>query len=293
LKTLHTSDKVFFCVVVVSNFDSSLPDDVIAVPLAVTGEAIVYAQSIGAINFGRPDLVGIYLGFVQNWNDKNWQLNNPNVTMPSYAVHPLHRTDAGTASSALLLAALTSFSPMWSKPPYDDEIPWPVPNPPDYQHIDTPEAMLATIANKQGALGYVTFSTIYSGNSSNNGVVTMGSVLNKRNQFVAPTLQSLVTTANAVIITESNFRTLSLVDLNCSSCYPLTSFEYLLFRRAALSSNCSSARGLSDFLQFMFSPTADTVKLASGFGTINQTGNALISSVIEQLSKPCVGKNRK
>jgi len=57
--------KFSFLFSVASYFDQSLSDDIIILPFAVTGAAIIYGKAdtfVGPLNVGRMDITGIYLG---------------------------------------------------------------------------------------------------------------------------------------------------------------------------------------------------------------------------------------
>jgi len=57
-----------------------------------------------------------------------------------------------------------------------------------------------------------------------------------------------------------------------------------------LTSNCTEAKQFASFLSFLYSDVADEIKLGAGFATLNETGNDLIQSMINQTTATCADK---
>ena len=276
-------------ITVVSTFEPNLPDDIVILPICVTAESVIFTESVTngvSINISREDLPGIYLGFIQTWDNPFWKSSNKNFNMPPLNVFPLHRTEKyGSSSSTLFLKTLTSFSPIWPKQPDDNEVAWPVPNPSDYNNLPTPDAMITAVSNKKGALGYISSSITFLNGSSE---TTVACVENQMGEFIQPGPVAFEKIVENVILTPENLRDVSLIDLNCSGCYPISSFEYVLYKKEILSKNCSEAIAFSSFLTFLFSSKANQLKLEQGFGNLNDSANQMLADLINEQSKTCL-----
>lgn len=109
---------------------SSTKGPVVHIPVTIGAVAITYnLPSLSAsshLQFTGDTLANIFLGTVTKWNDPSIAASNPGVTLPSAAIHVIHRSD-GSGTTGILSHYLSAVSSAWqTKVGAGTTLNWPV-----------------------------------------------------------------------------------------------------------------------------------------------------------------------
>jgi len=203
--------------------------------------AVVPAYNVpgvsGEIKFTPDVLANIFLGKINNWNDKAIAAANPGVKFPDQAIIVVHRSD-GSGTTYIFTDYLSKISPDWQgSVNKGTSVKWPV-----GLGGKGNEGVAGVVRQMQGAIGYV--ELIYA--VQNN--IPYGEVRNSSGSFVKASLDSVTAAAASVKSMPADFR-VSITNAPGKDAYPISSFTWLLI--PAESKDPAKGKILADFLNWM------------------------------------------
>lgn len=212
----------------------------------------------GDLKFTPQVLAGIYLGTINNWNDKAIAAANPDVKLPDRSIVVIHRSD-GSGTTFVWTDYLSKVSSDWkSRVGGNTSVSWPV-----GLGAKGNEGVAGMIRQMEGGIGYV--ELIYA--MQNN--IAFGSVKNASGTFIKASLESTTAAAAGAKMSGDDFR-VSITNAPGKDAYPISSFTYLLIPKQWKDS--TKEKAVVDFLNWMlehgqgmvtqlnYSPLPDAVK---------------------------------
>jgi len=196
------------------------------------------------LNLTGPVLVQIFLGNVVNWNDASIQSLNPTVTLPSTAIHVVHRSDSSGTTFVWTSYLHASDSTNWNSSLVGKSINWPV-------GIGSSgnAGVAGTIINTADSVGYVELAY-----AVQNGM-TVAKIRNPAGNFILPSLSTAAAAASNVPTLPSpdgDWQNVTLLNAAGANSYPVVSFTYLLVYKELSTIGSSmtqaKAKALVDFL---------------------------------------------
>ncbi len=160
---------------------SAMPGPILTLPVTGGPVAIVYniPGFSGVLNLTVPELAGIYLGTISNWNSTVLAANNHGL--PSDPIVSVHRSDqAGT--TYVLTNLLSIYNATWEKTVGTTVLPTPWPTTPHQLAEKGNSALGKTVAATSYSIGYLDLP-----DAINDKLATAG-VLNTAGHYVQPTL---------------------------------------------------------------------------------------------------------
>ena len=201
----------------------------VLMPETLGGVAITY----NLVSYGIPNstvlkftgdvLAGIYMGVITKWNDPAIQALNPGVQLPNQPITAVHRSD-GSGTTFAFTDFLATVNPQWkSTVGTSTSVQWPVDKAASGVGASGNAGVAGTTFNTPGAIGYV--DVIYAV-QKNLGV---GVVKNQAGNFVAPTLDNILTAAAASTVkpNPSDLR-VHIVNMPGATAYPISTYTYIL-----------------------------------------------------------------
>ena len=203
--------------------------------------AVVPAYNVpgvsGELKFTPEVISGIFLGKINNWNDKAIAAANPGVKFPDQSIIVVHRSD-GSGTTYIFTDYLTKISSEWSgSVGKGTSVKWPV-----GLGGKGNEGVAGVIRQMQGAIGYV--ELIYAVQNK----IPYGSVKNASGNFVKASLESVTSAAGSMKSMPPDFR-VSITNAPGKDAYPISSFTWLLI--PAQSKDAAKGKILVDFLNWM------------------------------------------
>jgi phosphate transport system substrate-binding protein len=128
--------------------------DVLQIPVALGGEAIVYNLPTikGSLHLTRDDIANIYLGKIAKWNDAQLKKDNPGTDLPDLAIIPVNRSD-GSGTTYIFTDFLSHVSSDFkAKVGTGKSVQWPSPASVGGKGN---EGVAGAVKQTVGAIGYV------------------------------------------------------------------------------------------------------------------------------------------
>jgi phosphate ABC transporter phosphate-binding protein len=205
-------------------------------PIVAGGTSIGYnlqinGQQFRGLKLSSQSLAGIFLGTIKFWDDPAIRADNPGVSMPHVAVHPVGRSD-GSGTSYQFTAYLNALQPS-ATAAFCASQRLPANCLPTSQY---PPASFITLQNgSDGVANYVTAS--YS-----NGAIgyaeyaywtergaPVASIKNASGQYTQPTAVNVAVALTKAFINTDNTQNLSQVYVNPDArTYPISSYSYMI-----------------------------------------------------------------
>jgi phosphate transport system substrate-binding protein len=168
-------------------------------------------------------LVAIYLGQITKWDDPAIKALNPTVALPSSAIAVVHRSD-GSGTTFNFTNYLSRMSPEWlGKVGSDTSVDWPA-----GLGAKGNEGVAGTVAQTQGAIGYVEYAYAKQNN------LAFARMLNRDGKIVSPSQATFsAAAAHAKWDRTNGFYTI-LTDEPGADSWPMTNATFILMQRVAV-----------------------------------------------------------
>jgi phosphate transport system substrate-binding protein len=184
-------------------------------------------------------LAAIYLGDVKTWNAPQIAKLNPEITLPSLAIHVVNRPE-GKGSNYVLTDFLSKVSSKFRTQIGVSPSPqWPVGEP-----AERSSDMADKVKNIPGSIGYVEYQYAVKAG------IAQAAVLNPAGKFVKASMESLVAACDATEEPRWNNFSASLTNSPGADSYPITSFTWIYVRTA--SSDLVRAAALGNLLDWIY-----------------------------------------
>jgi phosphate transport system substrate-binding protein len=192
-------------------------------PTAVGGTVVIVNLSgvpDGKLVLNGPALANIYLGKITKWNDAAIKALNPGLSLPSTAIHVVHRSD-GSGTSWIFTSYLSAVSPTWKSRVGASKSPnWPA------GAGGTKSAGVAALVQQiKGSIGYVEYSY-----AKQNDIST-AKMVNADGKTLAPTLAGFAAAAKNATWDPSQGFAQALVNEPGASAWPITGATYALVQK--------------------------------------------------------------
>ena len=160
-------------------------------------------------------LVAIYQGKIRKWNDAKIKADNPEVKLPANEISVVYRTD-GSGTTAVFTDYLSKISAEWKeKIGAGKSVAWPI-----GLGSKGNEGVTGQVKTTPYTIGYI--ERAYASQNK----LPMIELKNKSGKFVAPTIEAMSAAADAVVMPDELF--VSLSNAEGEAVYPITSYSYLL-----------------------------------------------------------------
>ena len=196
-------------------------------------------------------LCNILQGKITKWNDPAIAALNAGVTLPTYAIQPVHRSDSSGTTNAFT-SYLASVNAAWkTSPGVGKTVKWP-----NGVGGSGNAGVAALITQTKGAIGYVELAYALSNK------MTVADMKNSAGNFITPSLDS--TTAAADLSTfPADFNLLPVVSNSANpQAYPIVTSTYVLAYDKM--PDAAKAAALRAFLTWALGP--DGTAIAKGLG---------------------------
>jgi phosphate transport system substrate-binding protein len=203
--------------------------------------AVVPAYNVPGVQtelkFSPSTIAGIFLGKINNWNDKAIAADNPGVKLPDRSIIVAHRSD-GSGTTFIWTDYLSKVSTDWKdQVGKGTSVKWPV-----GLGGKGNEGVAGMIRQMEGGFGYV--ELIYAIQNK----IPYGSVKNSAGSWVKASLDSTTAAAASVKSMPADFR-VSITNPPGTDAYPIASFTWLLL--PAQFKDAAKGKVMVDFLNWM------------------------------------------
>jgi len=183
----------------------------------------------------REQIVGIYNGSLNNWNDQTFSKHNPGLDLPNATIVPIARFDS-SGSTEIFTRALSSFSDAWATQygSFSKRTGWNASVVTLFAERTT--GVADAIHRQPYRIGYVTPA------SASEVSLPFTSVINKRGHVTKGDKRSVQAAMDARSSSKSSRLTSNLVDCEYEHAYPITAYSYFIVRMRQ-EGNCSVATG--------------------------------------------------
>ena len=173
-----------------------------------------------ALRLTGPIMTEIYSGKITKWNDPKLIELNPGVSLPALAIAPVYRAD-GSGTTFVFASYLSAVSPEWKdKVGAATSVKWPAGT-----GAKGNDGIAATVANIQGAIGYVEYAY------ASQNKLTMVQLKNKDGQFIAPTSAGFQAAAASGDWANAKNFAVNLIDQPGAASWPIVSATFILLPR--------------------------------------------------------------
>lgn len=243
------------------------------VPTTIGAVALTY-QLPGLrrpLRLSGPTIAAIFEGKITRWDDARIRAENPDATLPSLPVQPVHRSD-GSGTAEIFRRYLRLYADAASM-----------------SHTDTVgvvrdgnEAVVAHVKATPGTIAYV--EVVYARQNR----LPVAHLRNRAGRYVSPMPFEIATAATNVLDSlaplddegRSGFR-VSLLDAPGAQSYPLASFTWMLVAPGRLSEE--KCRVLNAFLHWALEVAAPTTATLGYVALPTEVANRVLADVDRQL----------
>ena len=200
---------------------SSTKGAVVHIPVTIGAVAITYnIPSLPVsthLQFTGAVLANIFLGTVTKWNDPSIAALNSGVTLPSAAIHVIHRSD-GSGTTGILAAYLSKVSPTWmTKVGSGTTLNWPV-----GVGAKGNSGVAAAVKSTTDAIGYSELDYALA------NAIQYGSVQNADGSaYVAPSIAGVQSAASNATNIPSDLR-FFIVNEPGTASYPISGYSWVV-----------------------------------------------------------------
>jgi phosphate transport system substrate-binding protein len=215
------------------------------IPLAVSAQTVIYnLPGVSASAHVRLDgavLAGIYDGAITRWNDPRIAAINPQLTLPSIPIVPVHRSDS-SGDTFIFTSYLSTQDQRWNDTiGYGTTAAWP--SAAHGQAADGSVAVLHACESTPGCVAYNGISYLAQARSGGLGEAELANAAGAYTLPDAATIQASL--ASFVSLTPPN-ETISMIDGPAATGYPIVNYEY-----AVVSTRQPSAAKASELKAFL------------------------------------------
>jgi phosphate transport system substrate-binding protein len=205
-------------------------------PIVAGGTSIGYnlqinGQQFRGLRLSSGSLAGIFLGTIKFWDDPSIRADNPGVSMPHVAVHPVGRSDGSGTSyqftaylHAMQPAATAAFCASQRLP--SDCLPTSQYPPASFITLQNGSDGVANYVNasySNGAIGYAEYAYWTERGAP------VASIRNASGQYTQPTAVNVAVALTKALINSDNTQNLSQVYVNPDArTYPISSYSYMI-----------------------------------------------------------------
>ena len=199
---------------------SSTKGPVVHIPVTIGAVAITYnipSLPVGThLQFTGAVLANIFLGTVTKWNDPSIAALNSGVTLPSAAIHVIHRSD-GSGTTGILAAYLSAVSPTWmTKVGSGTTLNWPV-----GVGAKGNSGVAAAVKSTTDAIGYSELDYALANS------IQYGSVQNASGAYVAPSIAGVQSAASNATNIPADLR-FFIVNEPGAATYPISGYSWVV-----------------------------------------------------------------
>ena len=203
--------------------------------------AVVPAYNVPGVQaelkFSPATIAGIFLGKINNWNDKAIAADNPGVKLPDRPIIVAHRSD-GSGTTYIWTDYLSKVSTDWKdQVGKNTSVKWPV-----GMGGKGNEGVAGMVRQMEGGFGYI--ELIYAVQNK----IPFGAVKNSAGSWVKASLESTTAAAASVKNMPADFR-VSITNPPGKDAYPIASFTWLLV--PAQFKDAAKGKVVADFLNWM------------------------------------------
>ncbi len=194
---------------------SKAPAKVFNIPTCLGCDVPTYNLEGNPVLKFTPDvLADIFMGKIKKWDDDRIKKSNPDAKLPSADISVVHRSD-GSGTTYIWTDYLSKVSEDWKKSVGTGKsVNWPV-----GLGGKGNEGVGGLVKQTPNSIGYV--ELIYALQNS----MSMGSVQNKKGNFIVPSLKSLSEAGNTTIPDDTR---ISITNTDADNGYPISSFTWIL-----------------------------------------------------------------
>jgi phosphate transport system substrate-binding protein len=245
--------------------DSSLMN----IPVVVSSQTVDYnLKGITTLKLNGTVLAGMYLGTITTWNNPAIAALNPGVTLPSEAVHPIHRSDS-SGDSFLFTSFLSKTDPTFASKVGPSELPS-LPSVATSASADGNPGMVQSCGSTPGCVAYIGVSARASAQTAGLGEAELQ---NASGQFVSDTSTSVDAAVAAAPAIPANLA-VSLIDLTGTGAYPIVNFEYIIVKKGT-----KHAAQIGTFLTYIVSTTGGSAPAALAKDNFEALPSSLVPKV--------------
>lgn len=229
-------------------------DDVVQIPVALGGEAVVY--NLPGIHKGlrltRMLLADIFLGKVTSWNDSQIAKLNPGVKLPNMPIVVMHRSD-GSGTTYIFTDFLSHISSEWKdKVGTGKSVQWPASSSVGGKGN---EGVAGLVRQTTGAIGYVELAYALENHMDS------AAIQNAAGKWVNCSQETVrAAAATKPHVSASDF---SIVDRTGARAYPIAGYTWVMVYRSM--SDKDRARTLRDVLTYVVSDPAQRIAGTLGY----------------------------
>ena len=194
---------------------SKAPAKVFNIPTCLGAVVATYnLEGNPELKFTPDVLADIFLGKIKKWDDERIKKSNPEAKLPNTDISVVHRSD-GSGTSYVWTDYLSKVSEDWKKNVGTGKsVNWPV-----GLGGKGNEGVGGLVKQTPNSVGYV--ELIYALQNK----MSMGSVQNKKGNFIVPSLKSLSEAGNTTIPEDTR---ISITNTDADNGYPISSFTWIL-----------------------------------------------------------------
>jgi phosphate transport system substrate-binding protein len=226
--------------------------DLINIPVVVSSQAVDYnLKGIANLKLNGTVLAGMYLGTIKTWNDPAIAALNPGVTLPSEAVHPVHRSDS-SGDTFLFSSFLSATDPAFNTAVGPNTI-MNLPSVSTSAAAKGNPGMVQSCGSTPGCVAYVGISAEASATAAGLGEAELQNAAGQFELSTPATVNAAVAAAPAI---PANLA-VSLIYTKGSGTYPIVNFEYIIVKMSA-----KNGPAIQTFLNYIISPTGGSAPAA-------------------------------
>ena len=216
------------------------------IPLAISAQLVAYNVTgvVGHLKLSGKVLSQIYQGKIKSWNNTAIASLNPGVTLPNIPIVTLHRSDS-SGDTFLFTQFLSKTDPSgWgSSIAFNTTVPWP--NAPGALGEMGSSGMVSGCKATPGCIAYVGISYLTQALQAGLGYAQLE---NGKGKFEVPTPATIGAEAAAFTKKTPSSGTISLIDGQASTGYPIVNYEYAIVKSGQPSS--SKAKAIRSVLEW-------------------------------------------
>lgn len=252
---------------------AEMPAEIVHIPTCIGAVVIAYnLPGIEGLKLTNELLEGIFTGEITNWNHRDIQANNPDLTLPDRPVTFVHRSD-GSGTTYIFSDFMSNVSPKWaSLVGKGKALQWPV----GIGAKGNP-GVAGTIKSTDGSIGYIGSEYAFAQK------IPVALLKNSSGNYIEPSIESISASAQGALPADTRVMLTNSDDPNA---YPISGFTWLILYKDQAYDGRSKAQAKAtlEFLLWIISDDAQSLAPKVNYAPLPEKAVSQAKSILRSVT---------
>lgn len=252
---------------------AEMPAEIVHIPTCLGAVVIAYnLPGIEGLKLTNELLEGIFTGEITNWNHRDIEANNPDLTLPDMPVTFVHRSD-GSGTTYIFSDFMSNVSTKWaSQVGKGKALQWPV----GIGAKGNP-GVAGTIKSTVGSIGYIGSEYAFAQK------IPVALLKNSSGNYIEPSIESISSSAQGALPADTRVMLTNSDDPNA---YPISGFTWLILYKDQSYDGRSKAEAKAtlEFLDWIISDDAQALAPKVNYAPLPEKAVSQAKSILRSVT---------